>query len=350
MSTLSLLIAGASGAAFSSIIFSLNNANNEYTKKKKNIEYDEIKPYEYNYIDFDRIDERVRGEFILFDKVLNEKVDINDLNNYYNNINDVKVRIGGLSFLNLLSGSNAVGVYKGCNNSIILDEKTYKSAIFHELEHLSSTYTNGKIIHSGFSQTNLSFNKNLSSFGNGLNEGYTEYITQKDFKDLNLDTAYINLQSIIEKWELVIGEKELRSFYYNANLYGLVNELKKYSNTEEINRFINNLDYICNNNYKTNVAREFLKVPFLAQKNKEVYEYIYKIFLIKNYYELESKIISESEYLNRYNKITGPAYNIFHFNNSFYIYITDDERNKKEEEVNSYIKENDYSLRKKIYS
>lgn len=115
-----------------------------------------------------------------------------------------------------------------------------KNVLFHELLHMSSTVctTNNKF--SGFSQNLID-----CSIGNSLTEGYTEVLLYKFFFDYSLEGNSYKYEKVISKAvESIIGFDKMSSFYFRADLFGLLNELSKYSSFEDAKQFIIDLDNI----------------------------------------------------------------------------------------------------------
>lgn len=108
----------------------------------------------------------------------------------------------------------------------------------------SSTYKDG-IDYSGFQQASLK--PGFVSLGKGLNEGYTQLLSQRYFpSDSYVTVSYKYQVFIAEKLEQIIGKEKMQSLYLNSNLKGLIDELKQYVSEEEIMKFISNTDFLVN--------------------------------------------------------------------------------------------------------
>ena len=113
--------------------------------------------------------------------------------------------------------------------------------LYHELLHMSSTiiYRDNTIVYSGFSQVGGNI-----PIGVALDDGYTELLLYRLF---NLNKEYMSykyevlISSLIEG---IISIEKMNNLYFNANLYGLVEELQKYNTRENVIKFLEDLDSI----------------------------------------------------------------------------------------------------------
>ena len=129
------------------------------------------------------------------------------------------------------AGDNIGGLYINNYNIILLsndsnlDRKLKKTTLTHELFHMAST---------GFVDDNY-------KTGDGINEGYTEYLNSKYFNNKNA-TAYFFLVLYAGILDDIIGSKILEEIYFKTGINGLRKYLSNYMSEEEINDFINNFD------------------------------------------------------------------------------------------------------------
>lgn len=119
-----------------------------------------------------------------------------------------------------------------------------EDVITHELFHLSSNPYDETDDHCGFSYTIDDY-----LIGVGLNEGYTELLNRRYF-DSRIETSYGNQIITSEYLEKIVGQKNMEKLYLNANLHGLIKELKKYYSLQEIERFIIAVDFTEQYDYK----------------------------------------------------------------------------------------------------
>lgn len=214
--------------------------------------------------------------------------------------------IGGVSIKNkhTLRKSEKDTSYFDCiNNKIrIKNSKT----IWHELFHLSSGIYDQKnfVEYNGFRQTK--YRPLFTDIGFGLNEGYTQLLTERYFKDKELNNDY-NLEKIIaNNLELLIGQSKMEQLYFKADLYGLVEELKNYIIEEEIYDFIKCVDHISEfqsaiSNYK---GKEYnIKMGELLELLRKINIFFIKVGFAKNqqienspFSVIESLTIDEKKY------------------------------------------------------
>ncbi len=198
---------------------------------------------EYNDIDTNKIAATKFGESIIeFANVMIKNFPTKDLINFYNNINELKVNPEKTGIQKLIF-RNFYGMYNTMKNIITVDEEIYELTIYHELFHMASSVYKDGIAYSGFSQDSLK--PTIVSLGKGINEGYTELLSQRYFIYNNhVAFSYKYLVHISEKLEQIVGKEEMQSLYLNSNLKGLIDELKQYISEEEIMKFISNTDFL----------------------------------------------------------------------------------------------------------
>lgn len=236
-----------------------------------------------NDIDESRILEQQFGPSIIeFINTIKQNIPNSDLTLFYNNFNNIKTSIKNFKISNFLLDKHTAGQWSPEENTIELSKDDYKSTIDHELFHVSTTYIDPKthIIFCGFQQIKSANNQ----IGEGLNEGYTQYLTEKYFSSHSLLKSYHYEKRIAEVVELIVGQEKMQSLYFNANLKGLIDILKQYNTEENIYKFITSLDFLnkhLNDNYLTTNSNKILLNSL---------EYV-SSFLIKTYIK---KLILES--------------------------------------------------------
>lgn len=194
-----------------------------------------------------------------FTFVLERELSQENLQLFYNNISTLKIDyesiLSGLK--SSLSKSNIVVGYYFLMENIIsvlpLGKKKYWGKyinvsieeyivnICHELLHMSSTIidSENKVSFSGLSQVS-----DETPIGLAIDDAYTELLLYRYF---NLNKAYMSydyeiiITSLIEE---IISKNKMTNLYFTANLYGLVEELKKYNTKENILKFLEDLDSI----------------------------------------------------------------------------------------------------------
>lgn len=206
-------------------------------------------------------DEDLKEKITTFIKIMESNFPLEHLNNLFNNI----------SWVDIVSDSNKKnykkGTYKLSENKIILVDKNYDQALFHELLHLASTnFISTNAIASGFLYKTPEF-----SFGKAFNEGYTELMKYKIF-GYEPSSAYKYFFDIVMILDDIIGYEKMEKFYLTANVKGLIEELEVYYTKEEIKNFFLNLDFILKlynekgiiveekiNEYKMNISKFLMK-------------------------------------------------------------------------------------------
>lgn len=169
-----------------------------------------------------------------------------DLDNFRKNIRSLQVygvyfQLG--DFAPNFEFGTFLGRYDMLANSVTIDLRRdrEKSSIYHELLHMASTRRDRIRIASGFHY----YKTDKVSYGRGLNEGYTELLTQRYFYNKDYDLSlYQNAYIYASLLERIVGKEKMESLYLNADINGLVHELEKYDSYDNILHFINELDYI----------------------------------------------------------------------------------------------------------
>jgi len=196
-----------------------------------------------NDIDEARILEQQFGPSIIeFINTIKQNIPNSDLNLFYNNSNNIKTSVKNFKVSNSILGEHIAAQWVPEDNKIELSKDNYKLTISHELFHASTTYIDPKthIIFCGFQQIKSANNQ----IGEGINEGYTQYLTEKYFSSAPLLKEYPYEKRIAETVELIVGQEKMQSLYFNANLKGLIDILKRYNTEENVYNFITTLDFL----------------------------------------------------------------------------------------------------------
>jgi hypothetical protein len=198
---------------------------------------------------------------------LNNKLDTLKINEKY-------------KFKNLFRRNKCVALYDDYNNEInIFDIFEGKKCLYHELFHLASSYYDeeSNIYYSGFVQTKL---PKYTSYGKGLNEGYTQLLTLRYFNDLNITNCYNKEVKIANSLENIIGQDKMTELYFNADLYGLSLEMRKYGiDQKEFIKFLLNVDLLTEK-YNLDDENERNKYVSIMQEVHNLFAYceFYKLF------------------------------------------------------------------------
>lgn len=156
-------------------------------------------------------------------------------------------------------------------------KKLLQKILSHELIHAASSHKNKNKIIVGFNQCNM-LRPNSSNIGRGINEGYTDYISNKYIVDKNLnikgvDVGYNYEVIIAQIIELIVGKEKMINMFFQGDLEGLIKELSKYQDELKVKQFILDLDTI-----------SFAKSNVVSKNDKELITTLYNrinIFLYK---------------------------------------------------------------------
>jgi hypothetical protein len=247
----------------------------------------------YTTAEINQITSKKISEAVLeFTKVLEKEFPKEILTNFYNNINETKIERN----IRLIFGA-ANGIYYGDTNTI---EFITIKAIFHELFHLASGVydeENG-VNYCGFHQRHFSKDKKIvdSDVGRGLNEGYTELLTQRYFKSkYRLPKSYVFEPNIASKIEEIVGKEEMTNRYFKADLKGLVDNLKQYSSEEEVSKFLYNLDFVSAHNDDFFMFRNSV----MKKSINDIYDFLLQTYINKLKKEVDDGIITINEFIDK---------------------------------------------------
>lgn len=268
-----------------------------------------------NDFNIEKIKEEYRKYLEEFIMTMKEKLPEELLTTMYNNLSTLDIcNVTQLKIIRFIiekmTGSMiSAGTYNGITNKIRLDAQsenalyTFKQLIFHELFHMSSSVRNKRGAYCGFEHLyyNIEFPQ-VSVLGFGINEGYTDLLTEKFFQETGIkiieeDGSYYSINTNSVKYEIyseisritesIIGEEKMISLYFQSNLKGLIDELSKYSKEQETMMFIYNLD----NNRIANCIK-----------------YLNEIYLNKITSELKSNIITRHQAIEKIRELLTSIY------------------------------------------
>lgn len=259
----------------------------------------------YFELDFNKLKNLYLGNSIIeFVNLMTDKFSSDYLINFYNNINN-------LSVIKSTEPYSIVSTYDAISNTI---EIVINSTIYHELFHMASTKYIGNISYSGFSQ--LDINTENSDIGTAINEGYTQLLAERYFKKAKAG-GYKYEQSISKSLEVVIGKEKMENLYLDANLPGLIEELKQYAKEDEIKDFIISSDFC--HKYKTNKKEELSKKEMFEICLKKTYKFLVIIYVRKLKNLLLRNDITKEQFINDFKEyipgncisIKGITYKLF---------------------------------------
>ena len=219
--------------------------------------------------------EKLQNKMETFKNKMEETFDNKDLKYMNDNLETLRIFI----LKSKLFQYPYKAMYNNLSNELMILEED--DTIYHELLHLSCNNRKNKNNIRGFAHYTKK-QKNILSFGTGLDEVYTEILANRLFnKEINSTTTKtVELVLLLEQ---IINK--LPSLYLNSDLYELVLELSKYTSLNESLEFIYNIDrlYTLEQNIKNN------------DKYNEIYSktlYFLKQYQYKrNYQEQKKKTI-----------------------------------------------------------
>lgn len=275
----------------------------------------------YDDINFDNLISMKFGElFSRFANVILSKFHYVNLTNFYNNLNEIRIDLYDLRTKNKYFHRGIFGYYDVKKNAIKLDEDYVSVIIFHELFHMaSSVYLNGNY-YSGFRQYS---SDDYTSIGKGLNEGYTQLLTERYFgHNDDFGKVYEYETFIAGKLEEIVGKFKMQELYLSANLYGLIKELNKYISYEEIINFIRCLDFLNNNlNNKTTLI---FRMDTIVKRIKIINSFLVKAYLIKLKKEEAYNILSNDNMVIKFDRYIDSLLNDYYNENFDYYKISRD--------------------------
>ncbi len=212
--------------------------------------------------------EKVRNGIFTFEKILNENPNFINFDStiFYNNINSLKVE--SVDFSKNKEWDNFSGLYFVRLNKILLDiENDNYTNLFHELFHMSSSYKNNKIFNSGFCQSHF-YDGKLYSYGEGINEGYTEYLVEKNIYNYMCDSTYVIEVFIASKIEQIIGKDVMMDLYSKADLKTFMLALGRYLSKDDVDKLITGTDFI--NKYYNKSNNTYTEADLINEKLNEI--------------------------------------------------------------------------------
>lgn len=277
---------------------------------------------------------KVREAVLEFGDILEKEFPNDSLINFNNNVNEVKIKRTGNVLL-----SSSIGTYSCKENEI---DYCIISSIYHELFHMaSSVFDNDKkLTYSGFRQVCCERGSELkgTNIGVGINEGYTELLAHRYFEDKHkLSKAYKFEVGIVEKLEKIVGQDEMKRLYLNANLMGLIENLKQYSSEEEILNFINSVDLVS----KHSGDLFLLGNDKIKESIMNVYSFLLRTYIVKLKKQIENGILSINEFIEQstqYIKSLGTSVKV---SGHKYEYLTEDDLHNILNDINNSFTNNE---------
>lgn len=203
------------------------------------------------YIDEKKKELRIvtKEAIAIFDSVLKKNFDDYDLENWENNLSNLRVGFDTYKY-------KRAARYEITTNTIYLRKIEYAKYLYHELFHVASSFVSDDVLDSGFMRL-----ENNHIIGYGLNEGYTELLTER-YIDSNLgkDSIYYLEKYYALMLEELIGQKQMESLYLDGNLIGLISILFKYAKEDEVTTFLQGLDDINDRNFNNDLVADLNRI------------------------------------------------------------------------------------------
>ena len=209
-----------------------------------------------------------------------------NLDNFKKNMENLKIR-----YIDDYNETNLGAYYLPFSNIITVfsSEKIEKMYLFHELMHLASYNKDMANCHVGLSI----YIDSINNIGKGLNEGYTEYLTEKYFGCMDNAYAYKFEKIIANGIEMIIGEDKMQKLFFEADICNFINILTRYSSREEVILFLKNVDELNKINDFDASLLDIYKLNILV---KRINKFLIKLFFNKQNLDLINDKIDENEF------------------------------------------------------
>lgn len=223
------------------------NRKNEYLESFNSLFYNKLR--EHQAVNQCKIvrkrkisNAKYQKEIDRFQKNLIDNFKPEYLKRFNDNINTLKI----VKKVTKYKHRDTIATYNSHTNVI---ELLNEESIYHELFHMSSSLITNESNELFVTYDFVGLKD--QGYGKGLNEGYTQILSERYFND---KPSYIRLVDIMKAFEYMIGEEKMHSFYFETGLKGLTDELKTYLSDYKdlmlIYRFIHNMDDLVIHNYK----------------------------------------------------------------------------------------------------
>ena len=204
-----------------------------------------------------------------------------------NNLKTLKVKIKYIA-PEILLLKFAGGKYYIKKNKIKLIKYFVKDVKNHEFLHLSTSSYNKKLKLGFCGLQQIDYLKK-ETIGYGLNEGYTELLTDRYFNKrvIRMTYSYEICKFFTSKLEQIIEKDRMESLYMNADLGGLCQYLLNFDDASNIVTFVALLDKLLkkSSTFNTNKQENYYKIIEL---------YLVKWYINKKKQELNKNIIDKN--------------------------------------------------------
>lgn len=170
---------------------------------------------------------------------------LTDNSNYINSIKQYCISAAGMYNLNKHTISINKFITFFNKESLKQIEILKRQILSHELMHAASSHKYGNKRISGFYFSSKNHLLKKITIGIGINEGYTDLISQRYFcKEKNRKVGYSYHRVISEIIENIVGKQKMINLYFHGDLNSLIEELAKYSSREKAEQVITDLDSV----------------------------------------------------------------------------------------------------------
>lgn len=252
----------------------------------------ETKFSECDINDYLKFNDSVNRIIIKFQECLKNNFPKEYLSNFNNNLNTLGFYDDRSNFLkrikDIVKSGGAIASYDMLNNDLhifdnVCSDKEFEHILMHELLHMSST-SNKTIC--GLNTIVMNSKNKIISFGDGLNEGYTEYLLSKYF-NVPINSIYYKEQVQMAKMvEKIVGKDLMEKSYFKSGIVPIINKLSYLSTCDLA------IDTLCSIDKTTYRSSEYGNRRLFRDARNN----ISKIFLSKLNYELKNNIIDSDTY------------------------------------------------------
>lgn len=229
--------------------------------KMRKTDYDKLLELRYKKISKnieDKLNINISNEKLapLVEK-LEERTSKENLTNVYHNIKNLELNKTALLYL---IGWN--GAYNAKNNEI---KYSANKSLPHEFLHMASAFydSNADVIYDGF----LVSNKKQGKVGVGLNEGYTELLASRIYRNGKVKSykKEVKIASIIEQF--FYNTKDMEDYYFNHDLPGFIFYMSQFAKKEELKKLIEDIDLVTNTNQLLSQSPNYYYLKVLSRLN-----------------------------------------------------------------------------------
>lgn len=218
-----------------------------------------------------------------------------DLKLFYENLKNLIIEEKRTFNKLLFIKSCTTGRYNGYDNKILIHREDNFYSIYHELLHCASRRVINEEMNVGFYKFTIEEKNGKITFniGKGLNEGYTALLEKRYFGSIEhtQKRGYVIEEFISSMLEQIVGKEEMEKLYFNADLDGLIECLKQFSNEEDIYSFLEYFDKILVNTKKKVSPKEAKHIY------KFIGEFLLKLQIYKAITLFEADKINDEEFL-----------------------------------------------------